>query len=126
MDQFYEYGDPGTDAVPDHVSLQCQWTCSTLDCYWWDVAACTGSELRIYTILRDLELENMLVEAGDELTPLLEALRQRQHLDLRRFFPEGPKALARQDIRLRLRARARKSLRCACRNNMACRICRKW
>jgi putative phage-type endonuclease len=66
MDQFYEFGDPGTDAVPDHVSLQCQWTCSTLDCYWWDVAACTGSELRIYTVLRDLELEGMLLEAGDE------------------------------------------------------------
>lgn len=65
-DQRELWGDPGTNAVPDHYAIQAQWTCSTLDQPWWDIAACVGDELRVYRIHRDPEIEKTLLSVVDK------------------------------------------------------------
>ncbi len=66
-DQIHLWGESGTDEVPEHVSLQCQWSCSAAKLPWWDVALMAGTdELRVYRIHHDQELEAMLLEIGDK------------------------------------------------------------
>ena len=54
------------DTVPAHIVCQCQWSCSTTDLPWWDVAACFGlDDIRIYRVNRDPKIEAVLLEEGD-------------------------------------------------------------
>ncbi|KVS50668.1 endonuclease [Burkholderia cepacia] len=61
--RFGEWGDEGSDQVPTHYLLQvCHYMC-VLDYARWDLAALVGgNHLRVYTIHRDVELEEMLIE----------------------------------------------------------------
>lgn len=60
-----EFGEAGTDQVPRHYLTQCAWYLAATDRSVCDLAVLiSGDEFRVYRIERDLELENMLVEAG--------------------------------------------------------------
>jgi putative phage-type endonuclease len=58
-----DWGEPGTDAIPLPYLCQCLWYLSITNLSEIDVAVLLGgSDLRIYTITRDLELESLLFE----------------------------------------------------------------
>lgn len=60
-----QYGEAGTDEVPQHYAVQVAWYMAVLDRSEWDLAVLLGGdELRVYRMTRDLELESMLVEAA--------------------------------------------------------------
>lgn len=60
-----QFGEPGTDAVPQGYLVQCAWYLATCDLSAADLAVLVaGDDFRIYRIQRDLELEAMLLEAG--------------------------------------------------------------
>ena len=61
--QASRYGPSGTDMLPEEHVLQCVWAMSITKRQFWDLAAWLGPrDLRIYTILRDTELEETLIE----------------------------------------------------------------
>jgi predicted phage-related endonuclease len=58
-----EFGEPGSDQVPQHYLVQCAHYMMLTGAQVWDVACLHGgSRFCIYTIHRDLELERMLVD----------------------------------------------------------------
>ncbi|KVH51205.1 YqaJ viral recombinase family protein [Burkholderia diffusa] len=71
--RFGEWGDEGSDAVPTHYLLQtCHYMC-VLGYEHWDLAALVGgNHLRVYTIHRDPELEEMLIEREHAFWKLVE------------------------------------------------------
>lgn len=52
------------DGLPDYVRAQVAWQMAVLDYESWHVSALIGTDLRVFTIERDLDLEDMLIEAG--------------------------------------------------------------
>jgi len=66
LDQSTKYGKEG-DSVPDTVACQCQWSCSTFDSPWWDVAALIGgNSLRTFRIYRDAGIQADLLQIGED------------------------------------------------------------
>jgi predicted phage-related endonuclease len=64
-DQRHAWGED-MDTVPAHIVCQCQWSCSTTELPWWDVAACFGlDDIRIYRVERDPKIEAVLLEEVD-------------------------------------------------------------
>jgi putative phage-type endonuclease len=58
-----DWGEPGTDAIPLPYLCQCLWYLGITNLPEIDVAVLLGgSDLRIYTVTRDLELESLLFE----------------------------------------------------------------
>ncbi len=58
-----DWGEPGTDAIPLPYLCQCLWYLGITNLPEIDVAVLFGgSDLRVYTITRDLELETLLFE----------------------------------------------------------------
>jgi predicted phage-related endonuclease len=58
-----DWGEPGSDAIPLPYLCQCLWYLGITNLAEIDVAVLLGgSDLRIYTITRDLELESLLFE----------------------------------------------------------------
>lgn len=58
-----DYGEPGSDDIPVHNVLQCQWTMSTTSTSYSIVAALLGmDELHSYTVYRDAEVEAVMLE----------------------------------------------------------------
>ncbi|BEI37625.1 YqaJ viral recombinase family nuclease [Polynucleobacter sp. HIN7] len=58
-----DWGEPGTDAIPLPYLCQCLWYLGIANLSEIDVAVLLGgSDLRVYTITRDLELESLLFE----------------------------------------------------------------
>ncbi|BEI40390.1 YqaJ viral recombinase family protein [Polynucleobacter sp. HIN9] len=58
-----EWGEPGTDAIPLPYLCQCLWYLGITNLPEIDVAVLLGgSDLRVYTITRDIELEKLLFE----------------------------------------------------------------
>ncbi len=58
-----DWGEPGSDAIPLAYLCQCLWYLGITNLAEIDVAVLLGgSDLRIYTITRDLELESLLFE----------------------------------------------------------------
>lgn len=58
-----DWGEPGTDAIPLPYLCQCLWYLGITNLSEIDVAVLLGgSDLRIYTITRDLELESPMFE----------------------------------------------------------------
>jgi putative phage-type endonuclease len=58
-----DWGEPGSDAIPLPYLCQCLWYLGISNLTEIDVAVLLGgSDLRIYTITRDLELESLLFE----------------------------------------------------------------
>lgn len=57
------WGEPGTDEIPQHYLIQCILCMAVTDLPEWDVAALIGGQdFRIYNIQRDIELENSIIE----------------------------------------------------------------
>lgn len=63
-----EWGEPGTDEVPMHYLLQVHWYLSLTPCVSADLAALfgAGENLSIYTIKKDVELEDELLHRAQE------------------------------------------------------------
>lgn len=62
-----EWGEPGTDEIPQNYLLQCVWYQAITNRDVWDVAVLIGgSDFRIYKIHRDRDLENALIERADD------------------------------------------------------------
>lgn len=62
-----EWGEPGTDEVPDEYLFQCAHYMIVLDYPEWHLAACVGgNKLATYVIRRDPELEQMIVDGEQE------------------------------------------------------------
>jgi len=60
-----EWGDAGSDHVPEQHLLQCIWYMAVTDLPRWDVAAFFGgNRMEIYRIKRNRELEEFLIDAG--------------------------------------------------------------
>lgn len=58
-----DWGEPGTDAIPLPYLCQCLWYLGITNLPEIDVAVLLGgSDLRVYTVTRDLELESLLFE----------------------------------------------------------------
>ena len=58
-----DWGEPGTDAIPLPYLCQCLWYLGITNLAEIDVAVLLGgSDLRVYTITRDLELEYLIFE----------------------------------------------------------------
>lgn len=58
-----QWGEEGTDQIPQHYLIQCVLCMSVTDMPAWDVAALVGGQdFRIYTIQRDIELETTIIE----------------------------------------------------------------
>ena len=59
-----DWGEPGTDQVPESYLVQCAVYMALTGCQYWDLAALFGGsqELRVYRLRRDLELEGMILE----------------------------------------------------------------
>ena len=61
--RYGEWGEPGTDQVPDEYLLQCHHYMTVLDYPEWHLAACVGgNSLRTYIIERDPATSEMLIE----------------------------------------------------------------
>jgi len=57
-----DWGEPGTDQVPPLYLVQCAWYMAITECQSADLAVLIGnSDFRIYTIERDLELEDLIL-----------------------------------------------------------------
>jgi putative phage-type endonuclease len=62
-----EWGDEGTDHVPDSYLLQCAWYMALTELSRWDVAVLLGGQdFRTYTVRRDMALEKRLIEIAAE------------------------------------------------------------
>lgn len=59
-----QYGEPGTDHVPRRELLQCAWGMHVCDLRRWDLVRLDVPPA-VYTIHRDMELEEMLCEEAD-------------------------------------------------------------
>lgn len=58
-----DWGDPGTDQIPMHYLAQVAWYLHVTNLERWDVAVLIGGQdFRIYTVRRDLEFEERMVE----------------------------------------------------------------
>jgi putative phage-type endonuclease len=58
-----EWGAEGTDEIPQHYLVQCVHYMMVTDYQQWDVAVLIGgSDFRVYTVKRDLELEGQVRE----------------------------------------------------------------
>jgi predicted phage-related endonuclease len=61
--QAKRYGPNGTDILPEEHVIQCVWMMSITRRQFWDLAAWLGpKDLRVYTILRDEDLERNLID----------------------------------------------------------------
>lgn len=62
-----QWGESGTDQIPDRVLVQVAWQMAVLDANECHVAVLLGgNELRTYLVTRDLELEHTLLTVGQE------------------------------------------------------------
>lgn len=58
-----QWGEPESDEIPSYYLVQCILCMAVTDLPEWDVAALIGgSDFRIYTIHRDIELETTIIE----------------------------------------------------------------
>ena len=58
-----EWGEPGSADVPEHIKLQAHHFMTLLDADAWHIAAwVAGCELRVYTIERDPEMSDLILE----------------------------------------------------------------
>jgi len=62
----FDFGDEGSDDVPDDYLCQVQWYAEITGFPLWDLAALVGgNEFRIYRIVHDPEFCELLVDAGE-------------------------------------------------------------
>ncbi len=59
-----EWGEEGSDAVPEYVAMQCHHFMTLLGYERWYVAALfAGCELKVYEVARDEEISDMIIKA---------------------------------------------------------------
>lgn len=62
-----EWGLEGTDQVPASYLVQCATYMALTGCHFWDLAVLFGNqEVRIYSLTRDLDLEQEVIARADE------------------------------------------------------------
>lgn len=62
-----EWGEEGTDQVPASYLVQCATYMALTGCAYWDLAVLFGNqEVRIYNLVRDLDLENEIIARASE------------------------------------------------------------
>ena len=62
-----EWGEEGTDQVPEYVAMQCHHFMTLMGYERWYVAALFGGcELKIYKVTRDDEIADMIIKADSE------------------------------------------------------------
>jgi len=61
-----EWGEPGTDQIPKHYILQCQWHCGAHMTPICDVPVDLGGTLEIYTVRFDQKLFEHMVEVAEK------------------------------------------------------------
>lgn len=60
------WGTPGSDEVPDHYAIQCQWYMAVTGMRQWDLAVLfNGNTLETYRLFRNDELLSELIAAGE-------------------------------------------------------------
>ena len=62
-----EWGLEGTDQIPAAYLVQCATYMALTGCQFWDLAVLFGNqEVRVYNIVRDLDLEDEIIARADE------------------------------------------------------------
>ncbi|HEX8838445.1 MAG TPA: YqaJ viral recombinase family protein [Candidatus Acidoferrum sp.] len=101
------FGDPGSADVPVHYALQCAHYMAVCNVDCWDVAVLHGgARFAVYTLVRDKELEEMMIERlltwwerhilGD--TPPDVDSSEAWKVYVKRKFPEDLKPMATADV----------------------------
>jgi predicted phage-related endonuclease len=72
-----DWGEPGSGAIPVECTLQVCHDMAVTGYAVWDIAVCIGgNRLQVYTIERDLDLEQMLIEGEHEFWQCVESGRE--------------------------------------------------
>jgi putative phage-type endonuclease len=102
LDQAKKWGDFGSDTVPENYAVQCAWYMSAANVDLCDIAVLIGgNDFRIYTLRRDKEMEELLLDAGYEFwhyhvlarNPPNPGAGEASRDRIRRLFPRNVEAL---------------------------------
>jgi len=86
------WGEPGTDQVPEEYLAQCAHYMAVFDRDWCDLAVLIGGrDFRIYRIVRDDDLERVLIGAESEFWRLVQEDRPPAPRDLSDIAKRWPK-----------------------------------
>ena len=96
-----QWGEAGTDSVPDAYLIQCQWYMGVTGASVCDLAVLIGGQdFRIYTILRDDDLINDLLIQGAAFWELVQSRIEPDPVN----YPEAVKKWANSDPSLSIQA----------------------
>ena len=96
-----QWGEAGTDSVPDAYLIQCQWYMGVTGASVCDLAVLIGGQdFRIYTILRDDDLINDLLIQGAAFWELVQSRTEPDPVN----YPEAVKKWAKSDPSLSVQA----------------------
>lgn len=96
-----QWGEAGTDSVPDAYLIQCQWYMGVTGAAICDLAVLIGGQdFRIYTILRDDDLINDLLIQGAAFWELVQSRTEPDPVN----YPEAVKKWAKSDPSLSVQA----------------------
>lgn len=96
-----QWGEAGTDSVPDAYLIQCQWYMGVTGASACDLAVLIGGQdFRIYTILRDDDLINDLLIQGAAFWELVQSRTEPDPVN----YPEAVKKWANSDPSLSVQA----------------------
>lgn len=96
-----QWGEAGTDSVPDAYLIQCQWYMGVTGASICDLAVLIGGQdFRIYTILRDDDLINDLLIQGAAFWELVQSRTEPDPVN----YPEAVKKWAKSDPSLSVQA----------------------
>lgn len=96
-----QWGEVGTDSVPDAYLIQCQWYMGVTGASVCDLAVLIGGQdFRIYTILRDDDLINDLLIQGAAFWELVQSRTEPDPVN----YPEAVKKWAKSDPSLSVQA----------------------
>lgn len=96
-----QWGEAGTDSVPDAYLIQCQWYMGVTGASICDLAVLIGGQdFRIYTILRDDDLINDLLLQGAAFWELVQSRTEPDPVN----YPECVKKWAKSDPALSVQA----------------------
>jgi putative phage-type endonuclease len=104
-----EWGEPGSDEVPEDYLLQCQHYMIVLDYPEWHLSACVGgNRLELFIIRRDPELAEMIIDGERDFwqrverhdAPELDYSRPETHRLLSKLYPgtDGTEVVFDDDI----------------------------
>ncbi len=99
----HDWGDPGTDQVPPHYLIQCQWSMMVMDFQEWDLAVRIGLyKFAIYHLFWNQELVDLLFAACHDFYHRCIAGKERPEYDwgkkLRAYVMQQHKAVPRKEL----------------------------